>query len=129
MFQFALVVFLEELHAFLKSMQIQKVFFAPRTFLTCGPFRFPEERDSSGGLQVGERLGRVERLLETLVAKISQYEEEEPQNNILTPESIVLTPNDSHPSNEIHAVADSSPYLALFDNTVVSPTMAIGVNN
>lgn len=84
-------------------------------------FRFPEERDSSGGLQVGERLGRVERLLETLVAKISSYEEEETaQNNILTPESMVLSPHDSHPSAEVHAVADNSPYLSLFDNGVVS---------
>jgi hypothetical protein len=33
-------------------------------------------------------LGRVEKLLETLVAKISAYEEDEKSQKILTPESI-----------------------------------------
>ncbi|KAH9217426.1 hypothetical protein DL95DRAFT_105932, partial [Leptodontidium sp. 2 PMI_412] len=83
----------------------------------CLSQEFPDERDTSSGLQVGERLGRVERLLETLVAKGSAYEEETLQDNILTQESMVLSP---HPAGEVHASTDSSPYLSLFDNTVVS---------
>lgn len=59
----------------------------------------------------------MERLLETLVAKGSAYEEETLQDNILTQESMVLSP---HPAGEVHASTDSSPYLSLFDNTVVS---------
>jgi hypothetical protein len=83
---------------------------------TCLSQEYPEERDPSNGTQVGERLGRVELLLETLVAKISAYEEEEKSQKILTPESVgndVLSPFSTT------AVAETSPYLSLFDNTVV----------
>lgn len=81
--------------------------------------RFPEERDASSGLQVGERLGRVERLLETLLAKISAHEEEEEANKILTPESLGHDILGETRTVEVHATTDSSPYLQLFDNNMV----------
>jgi hypothetical protein len=81
---------------------------------------YPEEREASSGNQLGERLGRVEQLLETLVAKITAYEQEENTQKVaLTPDSLgndVLTP---FSSNGGSAIQDKSPFLSLFDNTVV----------
>ncbi|RDL38985.1 Zn2 DNA-binding protein [Venustampulla echinocandica] len=91
---------------------------------TCLSQEYPEEREPSSNAQVGERLGRVEHLLEKLIAKISAYEEEEKaqqdiHKDILTPESIssdVLTP---HPSNTASGVQDVTPFMTLFDNPVL----------
>jgi len=89
---------------------------------TCLSQEYPEERDSSGGNQIGERLGRVEHLLETLVSKISAYEEEEQAQKILTPESSnndILTPFPPNASSNMNSLADNAPFLSLFDNSVV----------
>lgn len=88
---------------------------------SCLSQEYPEEREPSNNTQVGERLGRVERLLETLVSKISQYEEEDKvQKEILTPESIGnhedLTPYNSSTSGP----SQEMPLMSLFDNSVVS---------
>jgi hypothetical protein len=88
---------------------------------TCLSQEYPEERDTPSGGQVGERLGRVERLLETLVAKIDSYEEEENVNKIMTPESVgndVLTPYTTNASANPN-VSDNAPLLSLFENSVV----------
>ena len=88
---------------------------------TCLSQEYPEERDTSSGGQVGERLGRVERLLETLVAKIDSFEEEENVNKIMTPESVgndVLTPYTTNASANPN-VSDNAPLLSLFENSVV----------
>lgn len=85
---------------------------------TCLSQEYPEEREPSGGTQVGERLGRVEALLETLVAKISAYEDEEESQKIMTPESIgndVLTPFGSNASS----ASDGTPIITIFDSPVV----------
>ncbi|KAG0652817.1 Sordarin hypoxysordarin biosynthesis cluster S [Hyphodiscus hymeniophilus] len=86
---------------------------------TCLSQEYPEEHDSPSGNQIGERLGRVEFLLEKLVAKISQYDEEEKAAKTLhTPESLgsgdVLTPYTSNTS-----VNENAPILSLFDNPVI----------
>jgi hypothetical protein len=63
----------------------------------------------------------VERLLETLVEKISAYEEEENSQKIMTPESMsndILTPSMTNISGA--SVQDNAPFLSLFDNSVVS---------
>lgn len=64
----------------------------------------------------------MERLLETLVSKISAYEEEEKSQRVLTPESMggndVLSPS----------AAEASPYFSLFDNTVVSQPSSLVFN-
>lgn len=89
---------------------------------TCLSQEYPEERDTSSGGQVGERLGRVERLLETLVAKIESFEEDENVHKIMTPESVandVLTPYTTNASANPN-VADNAPFLSLFENSVVS---------
>ena len=88
----------------------------------CLSQEYPEERsDTSSGVQIGERLGRVEKLLETLVEKISAYEEEENAQKILTPESLgndVLTPFPANvASNDIQ---ESASLFSVFDNAVVS---------
>lgn len=82
---------------------------------------YQEEHDTSSGNQIGERLGRVEMLLETLVSKISVFDEEEKaKKGLHTPESMgpndVLTPytSENATSNE------NAPILSLFDNTAVS---------
>jgi hypothetical protein len=88
---------------------------------TCLSQEYPEERDTSTGNQVGERLGRVERLLETLVSKIESFEEEENVHKIMTPESVgndVLTPFTTNASANPN-VADNAPFLSLFENSVV----------
>jgi hypothetical protein len=90
---------------------------------TCLSQEYPEEREPSNNTQVGERLGRVEHLLEMLVGKISAYEEDEKaEKEMMTPQSMlngdVLTP---HPSNAPNRVQESTPYMSLFDNHVVSP--------
>ncbi|KAG4436746.1 hypothetical protein IFR05_007764 [Cadophora sp. M221] len=86
---------------------------------TCLSQEYPEEREpSNNGNQVGERLGRMEAMLETLVAKISAYEEEEEAQKMMTPESIgndVLTPfatSGSDPSS-------STPILTIFDSPIL----------
>ena len=87
---------------------------------TCLSQEYPEEHDPSSTPNVGERLGRVEQLLEKLVAKITAYEEEENAQKIQTPESMgndVLTP---YSSNANSNMKDSVPILSLFDNDVVS---------
>ena len=89
---------------------------------TCLSQEYPEERDNSSGGQVGERLGRVERLLETLVSKIESYEEEENVHKIMTPESVindVLTPYSKDASANPN-VSDNAPFLSIFDNSAVS---------
>ena len=69
---------------------------------------------------MGERLGRVERLLETLVAKVTQYEEEDKvQKDILTPESMGNEDLTPYPSNSA-GVSQETPFMSLFDNSVVS---------
>lgn len=61
----------------------------------------------------------MEAMLETLIAKISAYEEEEEAQKMMTPESIgndVLTPfatSGSDPSS-------STPILTIFDSPIVS---------
>jgi hypothetical protein len=88
---------------------------------TCLSQEYPEERDTSTGNQVGERLGRVERLLETLVSKIESFEEEENVHKIMTPESVgndVLTPFTTNASANPN-VADNAPFLSLFENSIV----------
>ena len=63
----------------------------------------------------------MERLLETLVEKISAYEEEENSQKIMTPESMsndILTPSMTNISGA--SVQDNAPFLSLFDNSVVS---------
>jgi len=62
--------------------------------------------------------------LETIIAKITSFEEEEQAQKILTPESSnndILTP---FPSNvtlpNTNALAENAPFLSLFDNSVVS---------
>ncbi|TVY29684.1 Transcription factor [Lachnellula hyalina] len=86
---------------------------------TCLSQEYPEEREPSSNTQMGERLGRVERLLETLVAKVTQYEEEDKvQQDILTPESMGtedLTPYTSASSG----VSQETPFMTLFDNNVL----------
>lgn len=66
---------------------------------------------------MGERLGRVELLLERLLEKVDQYEGE--KISLPTPESTtndVLTPYLGSGSTGF----DSAPILSLFDNVVVS---------
>lgn len=75
---------------------------------------------STGGNQISGRLSRVEQLLETLVSKVSSFEEEE---KIMTPESIGtddILPPDSTTSSYNHNIQETAPLLALFDNTAVS---------
>lgn len=79
---------------------------------TCLSQEYPEERDASSGGQVGERLGRVERLLETLVSKIESYEEDEKVAKIMTPESDVLTPYTTGASANPN-VTENAPFLSL----------------
>ncbi|KAF4626677.1 hypothetical protein G7Y89_g11477 [Cudoniella acicularis] len=87
---------------------------------TCLSQEYPEEREPSSNTQIGERLGRVERLLEKLIDKISAYEEDErAQKDMLTPESLggdVLTP---YASNTGSGTQDTTPFMSLFDNSVI----------
>ncbi len=88
---------------------------------TCLSQEYPEERETSSGTQVGERLGRVEQLLETLVAKITAYEQEDEAQKMMTPESIgsdVLTPFTSAGSAQPYTT-DNAPFLSIFDSPVV----------
>ncbi|KAE8452751.1 hypothetical protein EG329_013023 [Mollisiaceae sp. DMI_Dod_QoI] len=87
-----------------------------------GCTQYPEERDPSSGIQVGERLGRIEQVLEKLVAKIEQYEEEENSaQKIMTPDSSnnndVLTPYATDGNS--NAQADNAPFMQLFDNPLL----------
>ncbi|EPE27262.1 Zn2/Cys6 DNA-binding protein [Glarea lozoyensis ATCC 20868] len=88
---------------------------------TCLSQEYPEEREPSNNAQVGERLGRVEHLLETLLKKISAYEEDtKAEKDMMTPQSMlngdVLTP---HPSNAPTSIQEATPYMSLFDNPVL----------
>ncbi|ESZ92628.1 hypothetical protein SBOR_7000 [Sclerotinia borealis F-4128] len=89
---------------------------------TCISQEYPEEHDSSGGPQIGERLGRIELVLEKLMAKMEQYEEDDNATKIHTPESMgtgdVLTPFTTTTSNGYES-ATTVPILALFDNPVL----------
>lgn len=62
----------------------------------------------------------MEQLLETLVAKITSFEEEV---KIMTPKSIGtddILPPDSATTSCNHNIQETAPFLALFDNTAVS---------
>lgn len=89
----------------------------------CLSQEYPEEHDSSGGPQLGERLGRIELMLDKLMTKMEQYEEEDNATKIHTPESMgtgdVLTPFPNTTSNG-YENATAVPILSLFDNPVVS---------
>jgi hypothetical protein len=91
---------------------------------TCLSQEYPEERDPSSGTNVGERLGRIEQVLEKLVAKIEQYEEEENQTRkILTPESSgndVLTPYSGGAQD--NAQTENAPFMHLFDSSLACMT-------
>lgn len=89
---------------------------------TCLSQEYPEERDPSSGTNVGERLGRIEQVLEKLVAKIEQYEEDENSaQKILTPNSNndVLTPYSTNTG------AESAPFMHIFDASLVSPVLPL----
>lgn len=70
----------------------------------------------------------MEALLETLVAKISAYEEEEEAQKMMTPESIgndVLTPfatSGSDPSS-------NTPIIQIFDSPIVSHQLEVSVGD
>ncbi|CAD6447311.1 5fe09b89-7443-4cbe-881c-131efb4b48bf [Sclerotinia trifoliorum] len=89
---------------------------------TCISQEYPEEHDSSGGPQIGERLGRIELTLDKLMAKLDQYDEQENATKIHTPESMgtgdVLTPF-PHPTSTGYNSATIAPILSLFDNAVL----------
>jgi hypothetical protein len=87
---------------------------------TCLSQEHPEEYDTPGNNQLSTRLGRVELLLERLLAKIEgQDDEEKAQKDLHTPESLgtndVPTPFCSNV-----AAQDNIPLLSLFDNQVPS---------
>ncbi|KAK0102442.1 hypothetical protein ONS95_006061 [Cadophora gregata] len=86
---------------------------------TCLSQEYPEEREPSNhGNQVGERLGRMEALLETLLAKVSAYEEEEEAQKMMTPESIgndVLSPFATSGSD----ATSSTPLITIFDSPIL----------
>ncbi|KAJ8062282.1 hypothetical protein OCU04_008829 [Sclerotinia nivalis] len=89
---------------------------------TCISQEYPEEHDSSGGPQIGERLGRIELILDRLMAKMDHYEEQENATKIHTPESMgtgdVLTPFPNTTSTGYDS-ATTVPILSLFDNSVL----------
>ncbi|RAL61369.1 hypothetical protein DID88_009503 [Monilinia fructigena] len=89
---------------------------------TCLSQEYPEEHDSSGGPQIGERLGRIELILDKLMTKMEQYEEEDNATKIHTPESMgtgdLLTPFANNTSNRYES-ATTVPILSLFDNPVL----------
>lgn len=87
---------------------------------TCLGQEYPEEYDTPGSNQISERLGRVELLLQRLVSKIEQYDEEEKaQKNLHSPESLgtndVPTPYSSNTITQ-HTV----PVVSIFGNQVPS---------
>jgi len=82
---------------------------------TCLSQEFPEEHDSPGGTHIGERLGRVELLLEKLVKKISLFEEEENTNKIATPESMGSNDIAPYATFEITNSNDNTPILPSYD--------------
>lgn len=89
---------------------------------TCLSQEYPEERDPSSGTNVGERLGRIESVLEKLVSKIEQYEEEENSaHKMLTPDSSsnndVFTPFSTNVNSNAN---DNAPLMRLFDNTLMT---------
>jgi hypothetical protein len=89
---------------------------------TCLSQEYPEELDSGGGTHIGERLGRVELLLEKLMAKISQHDEEDSAAKIRTPQSIIENnelPPYPAPSNDITSI------LSLYENPMVRPDVLL----
>ncbi|TGO37704.1 hypothetical protein BHYA_0091g00380 [Botrytis hyacinthi] len=89
---------------------------------TCISQEYPEEHDSSGGPQLGERLGRIEHVLDRLMSKMEQYEEQDNATKIHTPESMgtgdVLATFANTVSNGYDS-ATTVPILSLFDNPVI----------
>ncbi|KAH8599298.1 hypothetical protein B0O99DRAFT_504454, partial [Bisporella sp. PMI_857] len=87
----------------------------------CLSQEYPEQHDTSGVPNIGERLGRVELLLEKLVSKITQFEEEEKAAQIATPESIgsndVLTPFTANATiANIASIPEEGPILSSYDD-------------
>jgi hypothetical protein len=84
---------------------------------------YPEEEISTSDNQIRGRLGRLgrmEQLLETLVAKVSSLGGDE---KIMTPESLGnedILPQESNSTSSNHSIQETAPLLALFDNTPVS---------
>jgi hypothetical protein len=84
---------------------------------------YPEEEISTSDNQIRGRLGRLgrmEQLLETLVAKVSSLEGDE---KIMTPESLGsedILPPESNSTSCNQSIQETAPLLALFDNTAVS---------
>ncbi|RFU33311.1 hypothetical protein B7463_g2980, partial [Scytalidium lignicola] len=81
---------------------------------SCVSQEFPEDHDSASGgaYSIGERLGRVELLLEKIVTKIESYERDEECQALPSPERLgtdVLTPSQH----------DNAPVLSLFDNVMI----------
>ncbi|KAM3074304.1 hypothetical protein ACMFMF_006320 [Clarireedia jacksonii] len=88
----------------------------------CLSQEYPEEHDSSAGTQVGERLGRLEVMLEKVLSKMEAYEEEDNAQKIHTPESMgsgdVLTSSSSKTSNP-YGNTPIAPIISLFDNPIL----------
>lgn len=82
------------------------------------------ERSSSNNVGLGQRLGRVEELLEKLIANVSPSVKtplsvNEAGNLQATSSSLgidVIAPND-----ESHTEFENAPIMSLFDNSVVRP--------
>ncbi|CAG8953300.1 hypothetical protein HYFRA_00003507 [Hymenoscyphus fraxineus] len=86
---------------------------------TCLSQEYPEEREPSSNHQVGERLGRVEHLLESLLAKISAFEDDQQaQKQMLTPDSMPSS-DILAPSNPLSSLQQNTPLMTLFDNPVL----------
>lgn len=85
----------------------------------CVSQEFPEDTQAPGGTHIGERLGRVELLLEKLVHRISQHEEEDNATMIATPESMGC--NDIVPhSTTIGVTNDEDRIIAVCGSEAVS---------
>lgn len=93
------------------------------------------ERSSSNNTGLGQRLGRVEELLEKLITKVS------PSNDSSTPVDEVDSLQASTscigidvivPTDEAHSEYGNAPIMSLFDNSVVSSRfgypLVIGIN-
>lgn len=107
-------------------MALQTLIILLQRGTTCLSQEHPEGYESASSTQVKERLGRVELLLEKLVAKVMPCEAEGNAAKIATPESIscydVLSPYKS--SATLHS-AETAPILSLFDNDMVSGNCAL----
>lgn len=97
---------------------------------TCLSQEYPEERDPSSGTQVGERLGRIEQVLEKLVAKIEQYEEEDnPAQKILTPDSLSNNDVPTPVAVNSYTQSESAPFRQLFESSMVSNDPLINIES